>query len=629
MLQDIRKSSQSLTAKIIVGLIVVTFALFGVESIVGGIGGEPEVAEVNGEGITESAYMRALEGKRRQILAQMGEAADPDLIDDELLSRSVLEGLVEQAVLRQDAEGKDLFVADQQIDRYITEIDQFKQDGVFSNELMQTLLRSAGLTLQSYRNSLRTEFMIAQPRSALIASSFVLDQARDEIVALDRQTRTFGALTVSHIDYLDSVVVSDDEVQAFYDENKESYVKPESVDVSFIEIKQSDFEAGLSVTEEEIVNLYESEKSAYETVEERDASHILIKIDDSRSEEEAAALVSELAARLKAGEEFAGVAKEFSEDEGSAQAGGSLGPSARGVYVADFEQALFALNEGDVSEPVKTEFGYHLIKLDRIIATGLPELEDVRVRLEGDLKTQKAAQIFAEKAEQLADISYSAGDLLEPSEVLGVEVKELAAVSVETTDRVFSNLKVQRVLFSDELVKEGNNSELIDIDDGYAVVFRVDQFNPAGVLSYAEVEERIRDELVKAKAAEFAESVGQAFIVRVASGEVPEGVAQDMGLGWTYYEEVGRSNGDLNAEVMQSVFAIKEAGKGRDSIVGFVSGRGDFEVTVLDGISAGDPASLSELELDSVSRVLAENSGALEYRNYREVAQRSAEVEEI
>jgi peptidyl-prolyl cis-trans isomerase D len=423
--------------------------------------------------------------------------------------------------------------------------------------------------------------------------------------------------------------VSDEEVEAYYNENKESFVKPESVDVSFIELKQLDFADAMDVTEDEIINLYESEKSAYETVEERDASHILVKIDDQRTEAEAEELINQIANKIGAGEDFANLASEFSEDEGSAQSGGSLGPSARGVYVADFEDALFALNEGEVSSPVKTEFGYHLIKLDRIIATGLPELAEVRDRLETQLKDQKAAQLFAERAEELADISYSSSDLAEPADALGLEVKQLASVSAATTDRVFSNPKVQRVLFSEELVQDGNNSELIDLDDGYAVVFRVDQFNAAGTLSFEEVQDRIRDELVVEKASEFAESVGQAFIVRVAAGEQAPGVAQDMGLEWTFYEEAGRNNADVNGEVLQRVFAIKEAQKGRDSIVGFVSGRGDFEIAVLEKITAGDGDSLSQIERDSVAQVLSENAGALEYRNYREGVQRQAEVEEI
>ena len=150
MLQDMRKSAQGTVAKIVVGFIIVVFSLFGVESIVGSIGGEPEVASVNGEGITESNFNRALEGKRRQILAQMGERVDPDLIDEGLLRSSVLEGMIQEEILKQDADNKGLFVSAAAVDSYIRGVDQFQVDGVFNNERLQMILRNAGLTLNDY-----------------------------------------------------------------------------------------------------------------------------------------------------------------------------------------------------------------------------------------------------------------------------------------------------------------------------------------------------------------------------------------------------------------------------------------------------------------------------------------------
>lgn len=626
MLQDIRKNSQGTVAKVIVWAIAVTFALFGVESIVGGIAGEPEVASVNGDGIGESSYMRALEGKRRQILAQMGANADPDLIDDALLKKSVLDGLVEQAVLSQDAEQKDLYVSDQAIDRYIADIEQFKIDGVFSNDRLQALLRSAGLTLQDYRDSLRTEFMIAQPRSALIASSFLLDQERQEVVAMDRQKRSFGSLKVAQDTYIESVVVSDEEIQAYYDEHSSTFVQPESVDVSFVEIKRDDFLSEVEASEDELRQMYENEKQEFQREEERSASHILISIGDDLTEEQALEKIQSIAARIKEGEDFAALAKEFSQDEGSADQGGSLGAAARGVYVAPFEDALFAMAEGEVSEPVKTEFGYHLIRVDDIIDGAIPEFEELQARLEVRLKDQKAREMYAEMAERLADISYAAPDLEEPSEELSLELKKLSAVSTETADLVFSNIKVQRQLFSDDLVKEGNNSELIEIDEGHGVVFRVDNYTAEGVKAKEEVTEQIRERLVAEKASEFAQSVGQAFMVRVSAGEDAEVVAKDMGLEWTVEEGVERNSANFNAELLAKVFVMSPD---EEFVVidGFKATSGDYYVAVLNSVEQGQASELNVLELQSITRILGEGVGAQDYRNYQQIAQANAEVE--
>lgn len=629
MLQDIRKSSQGITAKIVIGLIITTFALFGVDSIVGSIGSGPEVAEVNGEGIPESTYARALDVKKRQVLMQMGEFADPDLINEALLGASVLDGLIEQEVLTQDASEKDLFVPGAAIDRYISNIDQFKDQGVFSNDRMHSVLRGAGLTLKSYRDSLRTEFAITQPRSALIASSFILPGELSEVVALDRQARSFGFLAVSRSSYLESVVVSDEEVNSYYSENKTDFKKPQSVDVSFIEISQSDLLSDVSVTDEEVEALYESEREAYASSEERDASHVLIKIDESRSEAEALAAIKSVESRLVAGEEFAALAKELSDDEGSASSGGSLGAAARGVYVADFEDALFALKEGQVSAPVKTEFGYHLIRLDRIIDSGIPALAELEEKLKQRLINEKVVQAYADLAERLADISYASSGLEEPSEELGLEIKQLVGVSVESRDRVFSSPKVQRQLFAEELLNDGVNSDLVEYEDGSSVVFRIDAFYEEGIKPFDEVAEIIRQKLVEDKAAEFAASVGQAFAARVAAGEEAVVVAEDMGFTWVLYEDLERNSADVDAEVLSKVFSMKLDGSVASSVLGFGSNSGDFNVVQLMAVKPGDATSLTEQEGWSVSKVLSESLGGVDYRSYRSVAQRKATIEKI
>ena len=629
MLQDIRKSSQGTVAKIIVGLIVVTFALFGVESIVGSIGGEPEVAEVNGEGIPESNYQRAFNIKKRQLVEQMGELADPDLIDDNLLRTSVLEGLIEQEVLLQDAESKDLYVSDMAIDRYISDIPQLKENGAFSNEKLQMLLRNAGLTLKSYRDSLRKEFLIAQPRAALIASSFLLDQEKAEVVALDRQRRTFGSLSVKAKDYLESVVVSDDEVRAYYDENKEEFTKPESVDVSYVRIDKQALKGAIEVSEEELLKLYESEKEAFQSEEQREASHILLKVDENRSSEEAMELMATLQGRISSGEDFAALASEVSEDEGSAKDGGSLGLAARGVYVSEFEEALYSLSEGEVSEPVKTEYGYHLIKLERVVSSGAPELDEVRDSLMQRIVDQKADEAYAELAEQLADISYAAPDLEEPAQELELEIKQLAGVSSETSDPLFSNLKIQRVLFAEELLNDGINSELIEPEEGVGIVFRVDSYHEAGTKSFAEVSEQVREQLVNEKASEFAKSVGQAFVVRVVSGEAPEIVAEDMGFDWVVSEKVERSDRTLAPELVSKVFGIRNSTDLKETVSGFVADNGDFSIVQLLEVDSGDASELTEEESSTISRVLAESAGGVDYQSYRSTVQRKAIVEKI
>jgi len=629
MLQNIRKNAQGTAARIVVGVIIVVFALFGVESIVGSLSGEPEVATVNGEGIPESRFMRAVEGKRRQIMVQMGEQADPGLIDEGSLRSSVLEGMIQEEVLAQDADNKGLFVSDAAVDSYIRSVEQFKVDGDFSNDRMQVILRNAGLTLKDYRDSLKIQFVLGQPRTALIASAFVLDSERDEVVALDRQQRTFGVATVFKKDYLDGISVSDDDVSGYYKENVADYKKPENVDVSYIEINKADLVSQIDIEEEEIRTLYETEKAEYVGEEERQVSHILVKIDDVTNEEQALSKINDINAQLKAGTAFDVLAKAHSQDEASAADGGDLGLSARGVYVSDFEDAAFSLAVGDVSKPVKTEFGYHLIKLMAVESNSIPVYEEMRVSLLSRLQGQKTDQLYAEMTERLADLSYSSPDLEEPADELGLVVNQLAGVYAETQDPVFSNIKVQRVLFSDELLKDENNSELLEIGDGHSVVFRVSAYHEATSLPLEEVKERVREAIKENKAAEYAESVGQAFIVRVQAGETPEDVSEDMGLDWSVHEKIKRDNIMVNRELVSRVFTFKKAASKKENIVGFSALNGDYSVVMLTDIAEGDPETVSSLEKYSITNMLGDSFGASDYRSYQDALMKSAEVERI
>jgi len=629
MLQNMRKSAQGTVAKIVVGLIIVIFALFGAESIVGSLGGEPEVASVNGEGISESKFARALEGKRRQILAQMGERVDPDLIDEGLLRSSVLEGMIQEEILRQDADDKGLYVSSAAVDDYIRGIEQFKVDGKFNGERLQVILRNAGLTLNGYRDSLRSQFMLSQSRSALIASAFVLEDERNEIIELDRQERSFGVATVFKRDYLDAVTVSDNEIELYYQENKSSYKKPKNVDVSYLEVVRSDLSQSVELTEEDVRTLYETEKSEFEGDEERQAAHILIKIDDATTDEQALKKITDIEARLKSGEEFSALAIELSEDEGSAKNGGDLGLSARGVYVSDFELALFNLAQGETTAPIKTEFGYHLIKLLAIEISEIPTFEEMRVSLEQRLRDQQAEQLYAEKTELLADLSYAAPDLQEPAEELGLEVKQLAGVSVQSKNKIFSNVKVQRMLFNDELVKDQNNSDIIEIDEGYSVVFRVNAFHDESVLVLDDVKERVRNALKAKKTAEFAKSVGDAFIARVAAGEQPQKVSDEMGLNWQDHKNIKRDNVMIVREVVTKVFTLNKSDDIADNILGFSVMDGDYSIVMLGEVKDGGLENTTSLEVQSISNMLGDSLGASDYRNYQDVMVRKAEIDRI
>ena len=628
MLQDVRRGMQGTTAKVIVWSIAITFALFGVESIVGGIGGEPDVAEVNGEGIPESEFSMAVERKKRQVLAQMGEAADPDLIDDALLSKSVLDGLIQEKTLEQDSAEKGLFLSTSMVDEYIRGMQEFQVDGEFSQQRMQNVLGSAGFTLNSFRLSLAKQVLIDQTRAAVIGSAFVLDNEKDKLLKLDRQTRTFGMAVLPAKNYLDEVSVSDAEAETYYNENRDRFTQPEGVDIEYVILDRSALEAG-EISAEAIEARYQLELQDFVGEEERRAAHILISITDELDEAAALEKAAELKARIDAGEDFAEIAQAESQDEGSATEGGDLGFSGKGVYVSGFEDALFALNEGEVSDPVKTEFGYHIIKLLAVQVNEPPSLAERAPSIEDELKAEVLDTLFVDLSQQLADISYSSPGLEESAEELGLEVKELFAISRNSQDAIFSTLRVQRALFDPENLSGENNSELIEIEDGKALVFNVRAYNEESIKEFSQVKNEVVQALQAEKASDYAASIGNAFIVRAETGEMPELVASDIGLDWEEKDGVRRDDFSVTPDLLFKVFAMEHPESGLPRIGGFELASGDYAVVALESVTDGDPSDVSMIEEQSIKGSLSASYGGTDYTSYLRSLEQTAEVETL
>ncbi|KZY62317.1 hypothetical protein A3742_05375 [Oleiphilus sp. HI0071] len=628
MLQDVRQGMQGTTAKVIVWGIAITFALFGVESIVGGIGGEPDVVEVNGEGIPESEFKIAVERKKRQLLMQMGEAADPDLIDDGLLSQSVLDGLVQEKTLEQDANDKGLYISVAMVDEYIRGMNEFQVDGEFSNQRMQSVLGSAGFTLNSFRDSLAKQFVIDQSRTGLIGSAFVLESEENALVKLDRQTRTFGMTVLSADEYKDEIEITDAEIQSYYNENASMFVQPENVDVSYVVLRKSELDQ-IDVASEEVEARYELELQDFVGDEQRRASHILVSISDEVTEEEALAKVTELKTKIDAGEDFSVLAKENSDDEGSAVDGGDLGFSGKGVYVSGFEDALFSMEEGAVSEPVKTEFGYHLIKLLEVQVNEPPELAERAPVLEAEILAEKRDQQYVDLVQQLADISYSSPDLVDPADELGLELQQRIGVSAESQDEIFSELKVQRALFSDENLSGEHNSEVIELDEGLALVFKVEDYHEASTKSLEQVRDEVTALLTKEKAGQYAASIGNAFIVRAEAGEHADLVAEDMSFAWEQKVSVRRDDFSVNPDLLFKVFSMDKPAGEQPVIGGFELSNGDYAVVSLTAVSSGSLEDITMIEKQSIKSSLGASYGGTDYASYLTSIEESAIVERM
>ncbi|MBY4675274.1 SurA N-terminal domain-containing protein [Marinobacterium arenosum] len=627
MLQSIRDNSQSIVAKVIVGLIVVTFALFGVESLVSLTGGSNAPATVNGEEIGERELLQGVELQRRQLLAQMGENADPSLLEDDAIREGVLDGLIEQAVLVQSAQNQDMRISDQLIDQLIVGTPDFQLDGKFDRQQFEALLRNAGLTPLTYRALLRKEKLIEQERLGYMMSAFTLPGEAQQVVELDRQTRDLSYFVLPAEPVKATIEISDEELAAEYDKRRGSLMTDEQVVVDYLLLERESLESEVSVTDDELQTQYQTLLENFSAEEQRHAAHILVEVGDQRDDAAAKARAEELLARLQAGEDFATLAQAESDDIGSAEAGGDLGVNGKGVFVPEFEEALYALTDtGSLSEPVRTDFGYHIIKLIDVKQLQAPSFAETEERLRAELVREKSEAIYVEQRERLADISFSSADLAEPAEVLGLTIQQSAPFGRNGgADSITANPKVIKAAFGDEVLKDRVNSVLIDLDNSRAVVLHLKEHRQPRTRTLDEVAEQLRAELVESRAREQLKAMAQEKLAALRAGATMAEQAGELEL--VSREGVQRATRDLPLEVRTELFRMAQPENGA-SYASVPMFDGSYAVIALEQVAVAD-SELSDDERRSIQRVLASGRGQADYRAMLEQLKSEAEIERL
>ncbi len=627
MLQSIRDNSQSIVAKVIVGLIIVTFALFGVESLVSLSAGSNAPATVNGEEITEQELYQATELQRRQLLSQMGENADPALLDENLIRGMVLESLIQQKSLLLSAEEQKLLISDRMIDQLIVNTPDFQVDGKFNAAQFEAVLRNAGFSPMMYRELVKREKLLEQQRTAYELSAFTVPSELKRIVELDRQTRDARYFILPQAEIEQSISVSDDEIKSRYEQDKANLTTEEQVVVEYLVLNKNDLRDGVSVSEEEVNGAYDQMLATFQAEEQRHSAHILVEVSDTQDDAAALAKITALKQRIDAGETFDAVAKSDSEDLGSAEAGGDLGVNGKGVFATAFEEALFSMSEGEVSEPVRTEFGYHLIKLLGVSSKEAPTLAQVREQLTEDLVSQKVEAIYVEKLETLADVSFSSGDLVEPSEVLGLTIMTSAPFDRSGGEiDITRNAKVINAAFSQEQIKEGLNSAPIELDRERTVVVHVKEHFEPRSQTLEEVADNLKAIIKAEKVLAALEADAEQRKADLLAGKSVDVVA--AGLEVKSVEAASRAAAELPAEVRSLMFAMPHPTQGQPSIDTTDLADGGMALVLLDKVNT-EAVELSEEEKRSMGGFLSSRIGQQDYQAFVDRLKNTAVIEKL
>ena len=616
MLQNIRDNSQGWIAKTIIGLIVALLALTGVDAIFTSTSNSQNAAQVNGEEITSAELGQAVEMQRRQLLQQLGRDFDASLLDEKLLRDSALNGLIERTLLLQGAEKADFAFSKQALDQLVLQTPEFLVDGKFDADRFDQVIRQLGYSRLQFRRMLEEEMLVGQLRAGLAGSGFVTDEEIAAFARLEKQTRDFATLTLA----ADSAAVqlSDDDIKAYYESQASEFMSPEQVVLEYVELNKDDFFDEVEVSDEALQNAYRDEIA--NLAEQRQAAHILIEPSDSLSDEQAK--IQEIEKRLQQGEDFAALAKEFSNDPGSAGSGGDLGYAGPGVYDPAFEEALYALEKGQVSAPVRSEFGWHLIKLLGVQAPEVPTLDSLKDKLLRDLKARQVEQRFVEVSKQLEDSAFEASDLAQPAQELGLEVKTTEAFGREGGEGIAANRQVIQAAFSAEVLEDGSNSSVIELDPNTAVVVRVKEHKKPQRLALEQVAESIREQLTKVRASEAAKASGEELLSALRSGKTPA----DKASTWKVTEAATRNQEGVEPAVLQELFRMpKPSDAGKPTFAGVSLQNGDYVIVRLDGVSEPEKA-LSDEEKAMYSRFLASRSGKQDFSAFLKQLEAEADI---
>jgi peptidyl-prolyl cis-trans isomerase D len=622
MLQNIRDNSQGWIAKTIIGIIVALLALTGVEAIFTSTSNSQNAAAVNGKEISTVELTQAVEMQRRQLLQQLGQDFDASLLDEKLLREAALKGLIERTLLLQSATDAKFAFSQQALDQLILKTPEFLVDGKFSAERFDQVIRQLGYNRLQFRQMLEQEMLIGQLRAGLSNSGFVTDAQVKAFASLEKQTRDFATLTLKAD--LAAVTLSDDDIKAYYTAQASEFMTPEQVVLEYIELKKESFFDQVEVSDEALKTAYENEIA--NLAEQRRAAHILVEVNDKLSDEQAKAKLLEVQKRLQQGEDFAALAKELSDDSGSAVEGGDLGFAGPGVYDPAFEQALYALTENAVSAPVRSEFGWHLIKLLGVQAPEVPSFASLEEKLQRDLKARQVEQRFVEVAKNLEDAAFEASDLAQPAQELGLQVKVTEAFGRQGGEGLTANRQVIEAAFSAEVLEDGSNSSVIELDPNTVVVVRVKEHKKPEQLALEQVAESIRAQLTKVRASEAVKAKGEELLAALRSGKTPIEQA-DPKQAWQVVEAATRSQEGIEPAVLQALFRIpKPAAADKPNFTSVSLANGDLVLVRLNGVSQPEQT-LSAEDKAMYSRFLASRVGQQDFDAFRKQLEKKADIE--
>lgn len=553
MLEAIRERTKGRLAKIILALIVIPFALFGIDTYLQNAGSNVAVAKVAGETITVQEYSNALQNLRNKL--QSEGKVDPAMLDKPEVRQLVLDRLITDRLLSKEVKRAKFNISDEQLSNYIIGLPEFTQDGQFSQELYDRILSQNRMSPTQFENAKRADLKVQQAHEGLASLAFIPATVAEQTLKIEHQSREVSVAEIKTKDFISQVKIDPAQVKAYYEKNKDKFRKPEQVKLEFVLMSANTLIPGMQVTEDEAKKFYADNAEKFQGDEQRRASHILIGFGVSatpQAKQEAKKKAEAVLAEVKKkGSNFEALAKKYSQDPGSAEKGGDLGMFGRGAMVKPFEDTVFSMAPGAVSDLVESEFGYHMIKLTEIKGAA-QTYDSVKTNIRAELMYQKALAKFSEQTENFSNMVYEQSASLEPAaKAFGLQIQKTDWLSRADGAKFFKNDKLMDKIFADEVLKERRNTEAIEVAPNSLLSARVVDYKAAAPRTFDEVKGGIEGFLKLEEASKLAIQEGESALASLRQGK------EIKNLGWIPPVVVDRKNAQGLTEItMTQVFRI-------------------------------------------------------------------------
>jgi peptidyl-prolyl cis-trans isomerase D len=590
MLENIREGSQGWIAKSILGLVILTFALAGIGSYTNSV--DTSVADVNGEKISQDDFNKAYQAQRNRMAQQFGDMFETLSADANYMANfrnGVLDNLINEKLIDQSTVNMSIRVSDERIKTTIRTMKEFQVDGVFDNNRYLAMINQAGFRQSSdFRDYLRVEMTRRQLTQAVLASEFNLPYQEKLMNSLQDQKRNVRFATINAEQFKAAIELTDDEVNQYYLANQARYENQEKVKLNYITLDVNDISKTIEVNEEDLKAYYQENIASYRKDEQRRVSHILIEFGDD--EVAAKATIEALLTRVNAGEDFATLAKENSTDTFSGENGGDLEWIEPGAMGDEFDKGAFALTEvNSVSDIVQSEFGFHIIKLTDFKAEQVQAFDEVEAELQAKVSSEKALDTYFELQQEMARLSFESPDSLdEAADAINAKVVTTDWLSKFGNAAPFNNPKAIEAAFSDLVLQENLNSDIIEVSDTLAIVIRLEEYQAAEVKPLSEVSAQIREALIAEKATEKALSTADSLLVSFKAGN---DIAEQLtAINAVFVEKVGvaRTGGDIAPSLSREAFKLPHPTQGMISATTVTLNNGDLALHEVQSVITSD-----------------------------------------